>query len=196
MANAEKLAATKGARTRQQLLAAAAAEIALHGRDAKMADVAARVGLTQPAVYRHFKNRDEVHDAVVSEFRDRLRSLVSGSLIPASAKADDLQSLTALAVTTLMQFLDADRDAMTVALLQEPEGEETRQQLIAMIAANVEQEMAAGHFRSDVTAGFFATCLVAVVTQFVRKPVSPRKLRSTAEMIAMVLLKGIGQQTN
>lgn len=196
MANADKLAATKGARTKQQLLAAAAVEIALHGRDAKMADVAARVGLTQPAVYRHFKNRDEVHDAVVSEFRDRLRSLVSGSLIPASAKADDLQSLTALAVTTLMQFLDADRDAMTVALLQEPEGEETRQQLIAMIAANVEQEMAAGHFRSDVTAGFFATCLVAVVTQFVRQPVSPRKLRSTAEMIAMVLLKGIGQQTS
>lgn len=161
-----------------------------------MADVAARVGLTQPAVYRHFKNRDEVHDAVVSEFRDRLRSLVSGSLIPPSAKADDLQSLTALAVTTLMQFLNADRDAMTVALLQEPEGETTRQQLIAMIAANVEQEMAAGHFRSHVTPNFFATCLVGIMTQFVRQPMSSRKLKSTAEMIAIVLLKGIEQQTD
>jgi AcrR family transcriptional regulator len=191
MANAEKPAATKGARTRQQLLAAAAAEIALHGRNAKMADVAGRIGLSQPAVYRHFKNRDEVHDAVVGEFRERLRSLISSSLIPPTVNTGDVETLTALAVTRLMQFLNDDRDAMTVALLQEPEGEETRQELIAMIAANVEQEIAAGFFRTDVTPVFFATCLVGIVTQFARQPISPRKLKPTAETIAAVLLKGI-----
>ncbi len=41
-----------------------------------MVDVAARLGLTQPAVYRHFKSRDEVHHAVVADFRENLRELV------------------------------------------------------------------------------------------------------------------------
>lgn len=185
------MTATKGARTRQQLIEAAAMEIALHGREAKMVDVAARLGLTQPAVYRHFRTRDEVHEAVVLEFREKLRDLIANSLIPPSAKADDLQSLTALAVTNLMMFLETNRAAMTVAMLQEPEGEETRQELIGMIAANVQNEMAAGHFRADITSDFFATCLVGIVTQFIRHPIASQELRSTAELIALVLLKGI-----
>ncbi len=190
------MTATKGARTRQQLIAAAASEIALHGREAKMVDVAARLGLTQPAVYRHFKTRDEVHAAVVLEFREKLRHLIANSLIPPSAKVDDLQSLTALAVTNLMQFLEANRDAMTVAMLQEPEGEQTRQELIGMIAANVQAEITAGHFRADITPEFFATCLVGIVTQFIRHPVSHRALKRTAETIALVLLRGIQSQGN
>ncbi|WP_273786058.1 TetR/AcrR family transcriptional regulator [Brucella intermedia] len=185
------MTATKGARTRQQLIEAAAMEIALHGREAKMVDVAARLGLTQPAVYRHFRTRDEVHEAVVLGFREKLRDLIANSLIPPSAKADDLQSLTALAVTNLMMFLESNRDSMTVAMLHEPEGEETRQELIGMIAANVHKEIAAGHFRADVTPDFFATCLVGIVTQFIRHPIASQELRSIAELIALVLLKGI-----
>lgn len=188
------MTATKGARTRQQLIEAAAMEIALHGREAKMVDVAARLGLTQPAVYRHFRTRDEVHEAVVLEFREKLRDLIANSLIPPSANMDDLQSLTALAVTNLMMFLETNRAAMTVAMLQEPEGEETRQELIGMIAANVQNEMAAGHFRADITSDFFATCLVGIVTQFIRHPIASQELRTTAELIALVLLKGIQSQ--
>lgn len=162
----------------------------------KMVDVAARVGLTQPAVYRHFKTRDEVHTAVVQEFREKLRHLIANALIPPSAKVDDLQSLTALAVTNLMQFLEANRDAMTVAMLQEPEGEQTRQELISMIATNVQAEIAAGHFRADITPKFFATCLVGIVTQFIRHPGSQRALKQTAQTIAVVLLSGIQSEKN
>ncbi|KAB2729225.1 TetR/AcrR family transcriptional regulator [Brucella intermedia] len=189
------MTATKGARTRQQLIEAAA-EIAVHGREAKIINVAARLGLTQPAVYRHFRTRDEVHEAVVREFREKLRDLIANSLIPPSTEVEDLQMLTMLAVASLMQFLEANRDAMTVAMLQKPEGEQYRQELIAMIAVNVQAEIEAGHFRAHVTPEFFATCLVGIVTQFIRHPIPQRDLMPTAEMIALLMLKGIQRQEN
>ncbi|MBM7328002.1 TetR/AcrR family transcriptional regulator [Agrobacterium sp. S2] len=188
--------AKKGDRTRQQLIEAAAAEIAAHGRKAKMVDVAARLGLTQPAVYRHFKSRNDVHDAVVTDFREKLRELVKNSLIPPSASADDLKSLTAAAITNLLTFMQNNRDAMTVAMLHDPEGEETRQELISMIAANVKAEIEAGHFRQDVSAEFFGTCLVGIVVQFARHRRPTEDLQSKAKLIALVLLQGMQCATN
>ncbi|MCR5944361.1 TetR/AcrR family transcriptional regulator [Ochrobactrum sp. XJ1] len=187
--------ARKGDRTRQQLIEAAAVEIAAHGRKAKMVDVAARLGLTQPAVYRHFKSRDEVHHAVVADFRENLRELVKNSLIPPSVRADDLKSLTTIAVTSLLTFLQGNRDAMTVAMLHEPEGEKTRQELISMIAVNIKTEVEAGHFRQDISAEFFATCLVGIVVQFVRHPIPTSDIQSNAELIASVLFQGMQNDT-
>lgn len=182
---------TRGTNTKRRLIEAAAAEFALRGPDARVGDMAARLGLTQPAFYRHFDCKEAVHTAVVEDFRGKLRDLVANSLIPPGTVESDVRILTAIALATLMDFLDGNRDAMTVAMLREPEGEATRQELIRLIASNVGKEMAEGFFRENVSPEFFATCLVGIVTQFARTPSDPAARRGHATKIAGLLFDGI-----
>jgi AcrR family transcriptional regulator len=58
---------------REQIAAAAIALIAAEGVNAlSIAGIAARVGIVPSAVYRHFKSKDDVLDAVLSQLRDTL----------------------------------------------------------------------------------------------------------------------------
>jgi AcrR family transcriptional regulator len=59
---------TKGNRTRQRLLDAAAAEVARHGRaGASLSAIAAAAGLKPGSIYFHFGSRGELIDAMLEE---------------------------------------------------------------------------------------------------------------------------------
>ena len=59
---------TKGNRTRQRLLDAAAAEVARHGRaGASLTAIAAAAGLKPGSIYFHFGSRDQLIDAMLTE---------------------------------------------------------------------------------------------------------------------------------
>ena len=61
-------APTKGDRTRQRLLDAAAAEVARHGRaGASLTAIAAAAGLKPGSIYFHFGSRDQLIDAMLQE---------------------------------------------------------------------------------------------------------------------------------
>jgi AcrR family transcriptional regulator len=61
-------ATTKGDRTRQRLLDAAAAEVARHGRaGASLTAIAAAAGLKPGSIYFHFGSRDQLIDAMLQE---------------------------------------------------------------------------------------------------------------------------------
>ena len=57
----------------QQIVQAALSLISSHGlKGLSIAGIASRVGLVPSAIYRHFKNKEQVIDAILDLIRERL----------------------------------------------------------------------------------------------------------------------------
>ena len=67
-------------RNRERVIKAARRCMAREGLDAQMEDVARRAGVGVGTVYRHFRTKDELVDALADERFDRLRELAEESL--------------------------------------------------------------------------------------------------------------------
>lgn len=182
---------TKGQRTKQKLLEAAATEFAAHGDAARVSDMVFRLGLTQPAFYRHFETKEHARRQVIDDFRVKLREMVASSLIPHNTPNDTIETLTASALINLLLFLDTHRDAMTVAFIQEADGSQTRSELVHLIEGNIEQEVKSGHFRADIAPRLFAEIFVGIVAQIVRVPMSRPKREKQAREVASLLINGL-----
>lgn len=182
---------TKGQKTRLKLLAAAASEFAEKGEAARVSDMVARLGLTQPAFYRHFESKEHARVEVVENFRTKLRALIANSLIPTETRADGMDVVIATALVNLLHFLDENRNAMMVAFIQEPEGSATRAELADLIASNVKKEIASGHFRAEVSAKLFAEIIVGILAQIVRSPLTRGRREKQGRHIAELLLNGV-----
>ncbi|MGH6762286.1 MAG: TetR/AcrR family transcriptional regulator [Phyllobacterium sp.] len=181
---------TKGQKTRLKLLAAAASEFAEKGEAARVSDMVARLGLTQPAFYRHFESKEHARVEVIEDFRTRLRSLIVNSLIPESVKASGIEATTAVTLVNMLHFLDENRNTMMVAFIQEPEGSATRAELVDLIAVNVKREIASGQFRPDVSAKLFAEIMVGIIAQVIRSPITRGRREKQGKQIAELLLNG------
>jgi AcrR family transcriptional regulator len=97
--------------TRDALLRAAAALFRERGYEGtKMGDIGAAVGVTGPAVYRHFPSKEKLLVAIIDREFDlaeaRLRAIVDADLAPMNA----LQSCVRVVVDTVLQ----DRDVVSV----------------------------------------------------------------------------------
>jgi AcrR family transcriptional regulator len=75
---------------RQALIKAGLRAVAEDGPEGfSLRGVATRAGVTAPAVYRHFKDKDELLAAIAAECNERLSAVVAESL----ARADDVNAL-------------------------------------------------------------------------------------------------------
>jgi AcrR family transcriptional regulator len=82
------------------LVAAALKEIAAHGPDAfSLRGVARRAGVSAPAVYRHFADKDALLVAVASECAERLAAAMVAAVRAASA--DPLDQFRATGIATV-----------------------------------------------------------------------------------------------
>jgi AcrR family transcriptional regulator len=86
----------------EQIANAALAIIAQHGlRRTSVASVARRVGLVPSAIYRHYRGKNEILDAVLELVRDRLLDNVRAVTIETPDAIERLRRLLALHVSLL-----------------------------------------------------------------------------------------------
>lgn len=75
---------------KQQILDAAGALVAVRGLDGvTVADIANEVGVTAPALYRHFHSKDAIHRALTEQVLDRLTAIL-GRARSSEAPIDEL----------------------------------------------------------------------------------------------------------
>lgn len=65
--------------TRREEIIAAAFALTDNCTAWTLAEVAARVGVSKPALYRHFKNKEEIEAVMAELFRDKLLAVIDGS---------------------------------------------------------------------------------------------------------------------
>jgi len=79
---------------REQIAEAAMSLVANHGlRRLSMAAVARRVGLVPSGIYRHFKNKDELIDAILDRVEQRLLANVEAAKSAAAAPLEQLKDI-------------------------------------------------------------------------------------------------------
>src|SRR5437899_5689743 len=72
--------------------------LAEHGIDGiSLRDVARRAGVTPPAVYRHFQDKDQLVDAIAAECMERCYSTMAEALATASGNSLDRFRLAGIA---------------------------------------------------------------------------------------------------
>jgi AcrR family transcriptional regulator len=115
---------------REALVKAGMRAIADHGPDGfSLRDVAKRAGVTPPAVYRHFPDKDALLAAIAAECSERLAATVTESL--AAAKGDSLERFRHVGIA-YVQFAAANPEhfrAMTVPGLLDKLPKEERERV-------------------------------------------------------------------
>lgn len=186
---------TKGERTRARLLQAAAREFARHGFEAaRISDIVARAEVSQPAFYLYFGSKEAVYAEVIDLFRTRLREAISSARLPDDLPADQIHERVRWSVWTLLEALAADRDLLEVGFYQALAAEDIKAQLVEQVARNVTAEQAAGFFRTEMPAQFFAECLIGIIERMARAKSSRAEREQQARLIADLLLNGLRVQ--
>lgn len=155
-------------RGRGDVLAAAAALFHERGADAtSMHDVAARLGVTKAALYRHVRDRAELLRAVTAPVRAEVRDALA-----ASAAADDRPA--ADRITSLLDTLaragvaDPVRHALfwgsDGAPSRDPADAACREAVVQRLAQLLEQAATRGEVRDDMAPRIAARLLLGAVT--------------------------------
>jgi AcrR family transcriptional regulator len=135
------------ARNREQLLEAAEAELADHGPDASVADIARRAGVAKATFFRHFATKDDLIVAIVEPHIAELEEAARSRL---HAKDPGAALLEFLAVAALQ------RSARDISVLLRKGSAPARvlamrDRLVETIVRLVDRARASGAVRKDVT---------------------------------------------
>jgi TetR/AcrR family transcriptional regulator, fatty acid metabolism regulator protein len=193
----EKNRTKKGEASRQRLLEAAAQQFAEMGYHVtKISDIVKAAGLTQAAFYLYFPRKEAIFEELVTEYRMHLKQLANaGSLVtplPSSEAANQAKQN----LIKLFMFLAASPQLSKIALFESADREVIKEEIVAMVAANLRNNQKAGHVRHDLPVQIAAECMVAMIDRMVVKLIEEKTDPITlAEDISDVLLYGILAQS-
>jgi AcrR family transcriptional regulator len=184
---------------RGRLIAAAAERFAQHGfASTSVRDICKAAGVTQPALYWHFRNKEGIYLAVLEEAMRIHREVVALALgRGGSAKARILRVLE-----TAADLVGRNRDILLViqaALFGVTQGAPAfdlatpRKRLRKALQRLVEEGMALGEFRNG-SAGDMADALLGVLDvqlRAIRAGASPRAARRGIQRVSRVVFDGI-----
>jgi AcrR family transcriptional regulator len=135
------------ARNRGLLLAAAADELAEHGLDASVADIARRAGVGKGTVFRHFATKDDLIAAIVLDRIGALNAVGEKLLEAADPGAALLEFLTAAADQRQQRDLSFLQEAGEL----DPEVTRVRAHMFQTVHTLVERAREQGAVRADIT---------------------------------------------
>lgn len=178
---------------KRAIIAAALDLFAERGIDGvSVRDIAARTGFTNPALFRHFKTKDELaywlfeacYGALVARLEDR-------------SNGDDLGALMTRSLTVIEQTPECVHYVFENArrfFRQLPDAMRSRS-LLGAVRRAIEAEKRAGRVRADVSEGLAAALVIGVLTQVVRMAFFnelPRPPAQLADDLTALLQRGIG----
>jgi len=141
---------------REQMARAALDLLAERGSEGfNIADLAERVGLVPSAIYRHFKGREDVLDAALSVFRDKVYGLVEAARREAG---NPLIALELLLTRHARLIASGGAVPHIMASMNVPEGHAARRAkterifrgYVARVEALVREGQERGQIRSDI----------------------------------------------
>jgi AcrR family transcriptional regulator len=144
--------AERTASRRDQILDAALACFASAGfRGTTTREIAARVGLTEAALYRHFESKEALYAAIIARKIDTPD--LAGSLEAAAAAGDDRAVLGGLA-RTLIERVEADPAFLRILLFTALEGHTLAEPFFAARVRRL-REFLTGYLQRRIDAGAF-----------------------------------------
>lgn len=154
---------------REQIAGAALKLLAERGSEGfNIADLAESVGLVPSAIYRHFEGREDVLDAALDMFRDRVYGLVEAARNEAQ---DPLQALELLLTRHARLIESGGAVPHIMASMSAPEGQAARraktERIFAGYVARVEELVRdgqeSGQVRSDIDAATAAVLFAGMI---------------------------------
>ncbi|MEC2236414.1 TetR/AcrR family transcriptional regulator [Bacillus subtilis] len=154
----------KGEESRKRLLKAAANEFSIRGfHDAKVSEIVKNAGFTQPSFYLYFQSKEAIFAELITDFHSRVRKLTESLLLENGLNTEDVSKRVLLAVETVFQFLDEDKDLTKIGFFLNPEAKQMKKDLAMVLKENLEAEQRLGYFHSELDMETVAECLVGMI---------------------------------
>lgn len=154
----------KGEESRKRLLKAAANEFSIRGfHDAKVSEIVKNAGFTQPSFYLYFQSKEAIFAELITDFYSRVRKLTESLLLENGLNTEDVSKRVLLAVETVFQFLDEDKDLTKIGFFLNPEAKQMKKDLAMVLKENLEAEQRLGYFHSELDMETVAECLVGMI---------------------------------
>jgi AcrR family transcriptional regulator len=135
-------------RNRERVLQAAAETFAKAGNEAQMDDIAKRCGLGVGTLYRHFRTKDKLLEALLLDGLDQFLAAAQASREQAATPWDALASF----IRATAHMLVANRALKEMAdglAATSPEIEEKKRQVYELVATLVRDAQRSGELRAD-----------------------------------------------
>lgn len=184
----------KGKESRMRLLTIAADEFANRGfHETKVSTIVTRAGLSQPAFYLYFSNKEAIFDELVNEFRTRLRMLVQTSRFTPTVETHDVPKQLLMTLETIFRFLAATPNLTRIGLFLAPKSDQIKEELTSLLIDNLRAEQQMGHFRSELAMETVAECIVGIVERLTLSLLLPgiKGPESLALQVVNLLLYGM-----
>lgn len=154
----------KGEESRKRLLKAAANEFSIRGfHDAKVSEIVKNARFTQPSFYLYFQSKEAIFAELITDFHSRVRKLTESLLLENGLNTEDVSKRVLLAVETVFQFLDEDKDLTKIGFFLNPEAKQMKKDLAMVLKENLEAEQRLGYFHSELDMETVAECLVGMI---------------------------------
>ena len=153
---------------REQIVQAVFALLAAQDlQSLSLAAIARRVGLVPSALYRHFRDKEEIQDAVLDHVGQRLRENVAKVRAGTPEALERLHRLLRLHVRLIRENPGVPRIIFTEALLgRRPDAKARALQVVRdylkEVAAIVREGQTSGRIRRDVEAGTVAVLFIGL----------------------------------
>lgn len=167
---------SKGVESRKRLLKAAANEFSVRGfHDAKVSEIVKKAGFTQPSFYLYFQSKEAIFAELITDFHSRVRKLTESLLLENGLNTEDVSKRVLLAVETVFQFLDEDKDLTKIGFFLNPEAKQMKKDLAMVLKENLEAEQRLGYFHSELDMETVAECLVGMIEHLTESFLLDRK---------------------
>lgn len=174
----------KAPQRREQLLAVATKLFATRGFDATTtAAIAEAAGITEPVLYRHFENKNDLFIAVLRNCTTLLISRWKAAVVPHASSADQIRGIATSVYNALADISDAQRVIYGAAATScDPDVrvvlKDHVDQFIHVAHKIVTEGIGRGEFRNDLDVPAMALSLVNLYTGF-----SFTRLHFTSELL-------------
>ncbi|HEY0733745.1 MAG TPA: TetR/AcrR family transcriptional regulator [Herpetosiphonaceae bacterium] len=185
---------TRGEARRARLLQAAARIFGQCGYHAtKVSTIVADAGVTQPTFYFYFDSKEAVFAELVDAFRQRFRELILEGWLDRDSSPADMEARTRQNIGAIFQFLAADPNMTRIGLLQAPDADSIKQELVDLFARKLGDNQAAGFIRPEIDVAVIAEAIGGMVERLtVRYLLSgERDPQALAEIVANFTLTGL-----
>lgn len=155
---------TRGEARRARLLQAAARIFGQCGYHAtKVSTIVADAGVTQPTFYFYFESKEAVFSELVTAFRERFRELIREGQLDRDIPPAELAAKTRQHITAIFQFLADDPNMTRIGLLQAPDADSIKQELVDLFAAKLAANQATGYMRPEIEVAVIAEAIGGMV---------------------------------